>query len=50
METPPFVEKFLSGMQDQDDRELGLRLSGLAFVASQDSSKETWWPKSDTLD
>jgi hypothetical protein len=30
-----FVEKLLSRKWDQGDRELGMNLSGLAFVASQ---------------
>jgi len=30
-----FVEKLLSGKRDQGDRELGVSLDGLAFVASQ---------------
>ena len=30
-----FMEKLLSGKRDQGDRELGVSLGGLAFVASQ---------------
>ena len=36
---PSFVEKLLSGKRDQGDRELGVSLDGLAFVASQGVSE-----------
>jgi len=46
------MQMLLIGKQDQDDRELGMRLGGLAFVASQGSlpPEETRWPRSDTYD
>jgi len=49
---PFFMQMLLIGKQDQDDRELGMRLGGLAFVASHGSlpPEETRWPRSDTYD
>jgi len=36
---PSFMEKLLRGKRDQGDWELSVRLSGLAFVASQGVSE-----------
>ena len=40
VETPSFLEKLLSGKRDQGDRELGVSLGGLAFVASQGAPRK----------